>query len=100
MLKYSLQSPGGEVVNAAVCKTAIRGFNSHPGLTSLKRFERFNDVSPGASCLGMMRVGVEQRSNVFFPPRKKTSELRPVVLMSVSELETTGQLPILANPDK
>ena len=25
--------PGGEVVNAAVCKTAIRGFDSHPGLT-------------------------------------------------------------------
>ncbi len=36
MLKYSVHfyiSPGGEVVNAAVCKTATRGFESHPGLT-------------------------------------------------------------------
>lgn len=62
MLKYALPSPGGEVVNAAVCKTAIRGFNSHPGLTSFKRLKRFNDVSPGASCLGMVRVGVERRA--------------------------------------
>lgn len=29
------QWPGGEVVNTAVCKTAMRGFNSHPGLLPL-----------------------------------------------------------------
>ena len=26
-------SPGGEVVNASVCKTDMRGFDSRPGLT-------------------------------------------------------------------
>ena len=39
MLQYNAQfklSPGGEVVNAAVCKTAIRGFDSHPGLTDIE----------------------------------------------------------------
>ena len=31
MVKY-LSCPGGEVVNASVCKTDTRGFDSRPGL--------------------------------------------------------------------
>ena len=32
-------SAGGEVANAPVCKTGIRGFNSRPALQILPRFE-------------------------------------------------------------
>jgi len=45
------------VVNASVCKTDTRGFESHPGLThfiSLKRFIKC--VSPGEVCLRTLHV--------------------------------------------
>gem|GEM_PF-3069419 len=31
--------PGGEVVNASVCKTDMRGFDSRPGLTWRSKYE-------------------------------------------------------------
>jgi hypothetical protein len=35
------QSTGGEVANALVCKTSIRGFNSRPVLHKIKYLEDF-----------------------------------------------------------
>lgn len=77
MLQYCVQnqSPGGEVVNAAVCKTATRGFESHPGLTNfinLLRLIKF--VSPGEVCMRTLRVGFERRKQVARSIASTTAE--------------------------
>lgn len=59
--------PGGEVANASVCKTDIRGFDSRPGLTYAKGSikEPFAYVSPGAKQLLALRAGIESRSDIY-----------------------------------
>ena len=40
-IEFVLISAGGEAVNAQVCKTCIRGFNSRPALQILQQFFLF-----------------------------------------------------------
>ena len=66
MLKYSVQiCPGGEVVNASVCKTDMRGFESHPGLTNFRQ--------PG--CLKFVSVTPQLTEDVYAQVVESVGEL-------------------------
>ncbi len=70
-------SPGGEVVNATVCKTVIRGFDSHPGLTCLALAKRESwEYCACAQYVGSLTT--ERCISVL--KDRNTSELRPAFL--------------------